>query len=57
MGCPDCTPCGTDCRGPLARHMKDPEDYELECDCDCHRCKFCGSPYCECVGGREKCQP
>ena len=52
MGCEFCTSgLGDECRGPLGI-----DGLEVGCDCDCHRCYACDSPYCETVGGDEECE-
>jgi len=52
MGCEYCSSgLGENCEGPLGL-----DDVEVACDCSCHDCPDCGSPYCEKMGGHEPCR-
>lgn len=51
MGCSRCpSGLGLNCDGPLGL-----DDLEVGCDCECHCCEACGSPYCVDVGGDDEC--
>lgn len=52
MGCKWCTSgLGRTCQGPNGI-----DDLECGCDCDCHKCPDCFSPFCENIGGDEPCE-
>ena len=50
MGCKWCV-LGVNCDGSLGM-----DDLEAACDCSCHDCPDCGSPYCYKMGGPDPCQ-
>lgn len=53
LGCRYCTSgLGVYCNGPLGL-----DDLEVACDCECHKCPYCYSAYCEVMGGPDPCEP